>query len=548
MARGIHKTFEVLSRTENEAAVDVLLSALDSSHEAIADGAARAVLTRRSPAGQKEIIRRWPQMVERWPELLKQQRGRISIALREALLGEDQPLFEIACQAIRWLQEYDLLSPLLLALEGEPTPRTDLAASTALELVEQLYQELANPRDYKDRRDPQVVRRHLLASLEQSVASYDRHRRKEVLEGLLLLAPRDNAALKQLLLDPYHPAYTGVVDVLQHSQRGGVMRLLLSYLDDPHPPTAALAAMARRLDLKFIRHVLKKIGYAPSATTAASLKRVELIPWMQNHFELLDQLDDAAQHSAVQMLIASGVKRLEAFKVIEHLCINGTPGGRRAAYEALAQFHGQEASELTLRALNDKDPLVQAAGARQLRQRGIPGSLPRLLELAESRHEVVREAVRESLAEFQFKRFLAAYDSLEEEVRVSTAALVRKIDPHCLPELLGEMRSTSRTKRLRAAELAILMNVEREVELGLVELTRDDDHLVRAEAATALSQCNSAAARQALEDLLEDRSQSVQDTARRSLREQPTRRQVGPPQPALPLPTTLLDEGIIAYD
>ena len=79
-----------------------------------------------------------------------------------------------------------------------------------------------------------------------------------------MLSPRDSAALKQLLHDPFHSAYLDLVDVLLHSERGGVLRLLLGYLEDPHPPTAALAALARRQDLRFIRHLLKKIGYEPS--------------------------------------------------------------------------------------------------------------------------------------------------------------------------------------------------------------------------------------------------------------------------------------------
>lgn len=543
MKTGLEKTFELLSATENEAAVDALLPTLGSPHEKIQEGVVRALLERRSLAGQRELIRTWPQAVERWPDILDAQRGRMSTALREAVLGDDPAAFAHACQALLWLREYDLLSALLNVLEDDSNPRANEAANTALELVEMLYQELASPRDYRSRRDPQQVRRHLTTTLEESVARYARHRRKEVLEALLMLAPRDSAALKQLLHDPFNSAYLDLVDVLLHSQRGGVLRLLLSFLEDPHPPTAALAALARRQDLKFIRHLLKKIGYEPSTAAAANLKKVESVPWLQSHPDLLDALDDAAQHSAVQLLMASGIKRLEAFKVIERLAVHGTPGGRRAAYEALAQFHGLEASSLTLRALDDADPFVQAAGARQLRQRGIPGALPRLLELLESRYEVVRNAVRESLAEFHFKRFLATYDSLDTEVRNSSAALVRKVDPQCLPLLVEEMQSSVRSRRLRAVEIVVAMNSVRDVESAVIGLTSDEDHHVRAEAARALGQSNSAPAQQALLDLLSDRSHLVQETARQGLGEQSLRGRL----PSLP-PTGPFGGGMPVYE
>ena len=53
---------------------------------------------------------------------------------------------------------------------------------------------------------------------------------------LPLLASRDNVVLKQILQNPHHAAFLAVIDVLTKSQRGGVIRLLLSFLDDPHVP------------------------------------------------------------------------------------------------------------------------------------------------------------------------------------------------------------------------------------------------------------------------------------------------------------------------
>ncbi|MEO2236625.1 MAG: hypothetical protein ABGW95_00035 [Candidatus Poseidoniia archaeon] len=45
----------------------------------------------------------------------------------------------------------------------------------------------------------------------------------------------------------------------------------------------------------------------------------------------VDQLDEAAQHGAVQLIVNSGISRQEAFDTIEQLWRCGKPGGRRAA-------------------------------------------------------------------------------------------------------------------------------------------------------------------------------------------------------------------------
>jgi HEAT repeat protein len=216
----------------------------------------------------------------------------------------------------------------------------------------------------------------------------------------------------------------------------------------------------------------------------------------------------------------SGMTRRAVFKMIEFLMSKGREGGRRAASQALAQFNGAEANSLALRSLADPDPQVQANLLGQLRQRGIPGALARLVEMLESPHEIVRRAVRESLAEFNFKRFLAAFDMLDDEVRGSTGRMVRKIDPEAIPALKEELIAKSRTRRLRAITVAQAMKAIPDLEQALIDRLADEDHVVRAEAARALAVCNSPAVREALVKARADRSLVVREAAEESLTRQ----------------------------
>ena len=58
MSEGLKTTFRLLSETENEAAIWVLIPALDSPNVSIREEALAAILKRRSPAGHREILRR----------------------------------------------------------------------------------------------------------------------------------------------------------------------------------------------------------------------------------------------------------------------------------------------------------------------------------------------------------------------------------------------------------------------------------------------------------------------------------------------------------
>lgn len=514
---GLSTTFEVLSRSKNEAATATLLAALDSEEVALRDGALRALLKRQSLAGHQQLLRRLHELDPKWRDILHQFRGTMSHALRDALLSGDHQICANACQAILWFHEYDLMPALINLLENETNSGALLAAQTALALADRFYEDLAGTKDFKPRQDPRTLRHHLVATLEASVMRYARHRRPEPIEAFAMLAPRENVTLKQILFDPLHASYRPLIDTLTHSTRPGVLRLLLGFIEDPQAPSAAMTAIAHRRDLPFVRAMLRKIGDEPSAVVKRNLAHVERFVWLQPGEYLLDQLEDEAQASVVQLVMASGMNRLEAFETIAQLVANGTRGGRRRAAVALAQFHGSEANQVALKALEDDDPVVQAAVIDQLRERGIPGAVSILLGMTDSPQPVVREAVRRSLAEFSFPRYLAAFDVLEDQVRRSTGTLVRKVDPDAAKLLTDEMAAPSRRRRIRALQAAEAMEIVAEVEDAVVTLFSDEDHLVRLEAARALAQGNSVRACLALRDGEHDSSVTVREAAADSL-------------------------------
>ena len=520
MSEALTTTFELLAKTGNEAAVQVLTAALDSRHVAIQEGALRAILARRSAAGGRELLRRLHTLPPQWQEIVRENHGRMTGPLRDALLGTDRQMFANACRAAVWFREYDLTATLLNLLEDPRRQNADLAGETLLELAGVLYDELAAPPDYGNRRDPQLVREHVVSSIEDSVKRFARHRRRESIEAFLCLAGHDHVTLRQILRDPHDARFLIVIEILSTSPRRGVMRLLLNLLDDPQAPSAALSVVAKRADPEFVEPLLRRIGQELSPTIAGNLRRIDSIAWLGSAETVLGPLDDAAQDAAVRMAMASATPRLQVFSLIRHLMLRGTPGGRRAAAEALREFSGAEANDLVLAALDDPDPGVQAAAAAQLRHRGIPGSLTRLIGLIDSPHAVVRQAARESLGEFTFERFLRAFDMLEdEEARRSTAMLVHKVDPQTIPSLREEMESRGRIRRLRGLAIARILGVGKQLEPVVIELLQDEDHMVRAEAAAALAGCTSHASRWALHGALGDRSSAVKVAAGASLAE-----------------------------
>lgn len=513
-------TIRLLSETDNEAAVWVLIPALDSPNTLIREEALAAILKRRSPAAHREILRRLPLVDERTKEIIGRHHDRMAQALRDAVLGNDSQLCTNACTAAVWFRHYDLIPALIPVTENQSSPNASLASKTLTELADQLYTALAETPAASRHRNVDLMRNRVIGALEHSVARYGKHRRREIIDAFTLLVHRDNATLKQVLMDPHHAAFVAVVEAMSKSQAGGVIRLLLSFLEDPHAPSVAVVTIAKRADRKFIEHLLHAIGAEPGVIVKKNLKRITSVNWLQNQLTILDELDELAQQGAVKLVMNAGIPRKQAFAVVGHVLQEGKPAGRRAAAEALRAFAGAEANATALQALQDEDPEVQAHILSQLRSRGIPGALPHLVEMVDSPHAVVRDAARESLVEFSFKRFLAAFDMLDDEVRQSTGVLVKKIDPQTIPSLEAELVSQVRSRRVRAILIAQAIDAVPQVEASIVRLLHDEDHLVRAQAATALTQATSLASLDMLQELaLNDRSSVVRSAARKSLNE-----------------------------
>ena len=84
MSNGLATTFEVLARTDNEAAVRVLVAALDSPDADIRQRAVEAILVRRRTGAGLEILRRLDRFGARERAIIARHHNRLGRALRDA--------------------------------------------------------------------------------------------------------------------------------------------------------------------------------------------------------------------------------------------------------------------------------------------------------------------------------------------------------------------------------------------------------------------------------------------------------------------------------
>jgi len=517
MSSSLKTTFDLLAETANEAATDVLLEALDSPRSEIKFAALKVVTQRRSTRLHNELLLRWHTFNERAKSILVESSSPLTKAVRDAILSQDNQLAANGCDAVLRMSEYDLIPVLVTAAEESKNPNQDQAAQTILALSELLYDEVVLPRDYRKRRDPQVVRRFVVGALEASINRFDDHQKREIVEAFLVLTTCENSTLSGLLRYTNTNVFQAAQQLLANSPRLGVIRLVLNFLEAPHTPAPVRDVISSRHDISFLRHLLKKINDNLTTYTRTNLRKIDRFDWLRGNLSQLLALNGAEQAGLVSLVVASSMEQSATFDVIRYLIDSGQPEGRRAAAGALHQFGGQEAEDLMFELSADGDPLVQARVVGHLRATGAPGALPRLIQLLESPHEVVRAALRDCLAEFTFSRYLAAFDTLDESVRATTGTLVKRVDIKAVSCLAEEIASPARNRQLRAIEMAIAMDAIQDLEREIIALGESPDHIVRLAAVKGMACCDTQRIRAALRNLMLDRATSVKEAAERVL-------------------------------
>lgn len=492
---GLSNTLQYLSETENEAAVPVLLAALQTVDRRRPKQALQALLQRSSPAAEMEVLVQWHQLTEPMRQLVAERSDWLSGAIRVALAGSResagaQQLYRNACDAALAARDYDQIPALAAAAADLKNPWSAAAAEVVLVLAEMLFEELHLPRDYRVRRDPLLQRDNLLPSLERTADTVDLHRKTELIEALLLLSDRDTATVKRILQSPRDPSYPALVQVLGQSSRPGVIRLLLSYLDDPHAPRAALETLASRRDLQFIRQLLRKIGNQPPPVVRNNLHRIEEVAWLTDASAVYGALAESEQAAAIQLASEANLVPSQALQILSLGLQDGSPAGRRAAAAGLVRFSGPEADEVAWQALDDDDPVVRAQAVTRMGKHATPTVIPRLIEMLDSPHQLEREAAQSCLDEYNFERYLQAYDTMAPEARLATGLLVKKVDVTTIAQLTAEMQAPIRARRTRAIEIAITLQMIPDLFDAIRPLLADEDQYTRLDAIRALAACD----------------------------------------------------------
>jgi HEAT repeat protein len=520
---GLEATCQVLSTTRNKAVLPVVVAGIHSSSPEVRAAVIRAALRRHDAATHTQLVRHFHELdAEDQAVFCDAHRAmphHAASVLRKAVLEGDAAHCGNACAIIRGAGDFDQFSTLINAAENNKHHHLEIVVAAIAGLADSLHRELARwasgARD--GGRDPSFVRHHALTTLEQSLGRFAQHRRIEILDAFLLLAPIDNTTFLRILRDPHHACHAKTVAALSTSEDSGIMERLVELLRDTEAPDAALEIVAKRGDQQFLNILLHELKHPAPLRVLHNMNRMQSVVWLESRRAMLLDLDGRAQAVAIDLALASSMSDAALFNLFSYVLQNGLAEGRRASCQALGKFINEDAGQLIRTALNDPDSGVEAAAVRQLRPRKLPDALKLLVSRLDSPAVEVRDAVRSSLAEFNFDRYKAMFDLLDEEAARTTGRLVHKVDQSTHLKLLEELSSPSVSTRLRAIEMAVAMAAADDIYTQLTELARHENAAVREEAVLALAHCHRPGSLHVLATATHDPNGMVAEAARASL-------------------------------
>jgi hypothetical protein len=475
-------------------------------------------VARRNKLGHLAVLRHWTALSPAQKQLVEKGRPRMGGALREALLEGDDQLFNAARDFVEASGDFDLIPTLVMVAEQTSGERAQAAIDLTMRLIDQLCRWIEGPREPNTGRDPETIRYCVLESLERSVERFRDHQRSELLEAFIVLAGPHSTTLLSILDNPLHPCFKSIVHTLSTSFSPGVLKLLVTIFSSKDAPQVVRNVISKRTDKMFVDVLLAMPVDLKNLPLKRNLARTKSIACCEEVETVYSEFPAEQQAAAIKLLAACGAPDEHKLALVDGLLKHGALAGRVAACTALHSIPGQRANKLVLQALQDAEGAVQAVAVRQLRERRIPGTMNKLMELIDSPDEAVSAAAREALSEFSFDNFNSRFDVLDEEARQAMGTRVARVDRTTVARLKQELSNPARRQRLRAMEMAASMGVMPKMADALIERLQDEDHLVRVAAAEALQFCTAADVRSALLAAVGDRSVAVQNAAKSSLR------------------------------
>ncbi|MGI9470184.1 MAG: hypothetical protein ACR2NZ_01540, partial [Rubripirellula sp.] len=486
--QGLELTYAVLGRTRNEAAVDVLLSALSGA--AGRELALKTLLERSETRTPAKLLSIWSMLGEEDFEILRKRKSWFSDAISAALdrTGED------AITAIAATESLQLTTFLPRLVDLAESGRDDMIRRQATQAVVALSSQLG--RDARADRDLPTIRCPALSRLQDSISNFETHGNEVLVDAFLMLSTWGDSDLRRIL-QARGKLFRMICARFAESEHDDVLTLLAGFLGR-RSLHESLADLMRNRDDKVFRDIfLTSIGTEPTATTLKNLMVVGMPQCCRGGQEIVDELNDERLTALVQLYASANPNHTETLHLIASTAERENAICHSSAALALSRCE-IPSDECLLRAAlhvaDQESTLAMDEDARLLK---------RLIDLLEHSDEHVVHGVRRVLESLHAPAMMAKFETLRRRSRRLLGRVVMMIDSDAIQRISDGLRHPVLSHRLDAIAMADALALVDLLSESFSHISQEDHQEARMRAADAMSNASGEVTMALLKDMTE---------------------------------------------
>ncbi|MCL2743117.1 MAG: hypothetical protein FWE67_04630 [Planctomycetaceae bacterium] len=513
------KTIRFLGKTENPAAVDLLVPLLDSTDDEARSLAFDALYKKKDLDIYITLFNTFAKDTETWLRFECVNEDRLTKLADTALREKNPAIKRRAAEIILDRKLYGTLPTVVQYLESDDKEMMAKSREMVLALADSFYKDLAEAGDPLKRRNLDGKREWFVQQLDAPVKRFASNKIDELIQALLIVAKKDFATIKTVFADHRSAACARAIELMETGSHGSFQRMLLSYVTDTSSPAVVDELLARRSDVSFVRKELDIIGPEPSMDVRDSLKRFKSFNWLTPFNPQLAEIIAGKELEAIQLLMASSIPKQNIISILRFFLEQKSPAARRSAADASRKLVGDEINKLLLDHVNDPDAGTAAIIFRILKSRAVPGLDPLFSVLVERPEPEIRQAIYDTVPELHAESFASRIGSLPIDTAKKLGRYVRLIDPNTAKIIGDDIVSPIPVRRYSACAVAGATGFAEMFKDRIIEIAdKDDETNVRIAALQALSTIITREALDVIKAFLNDRTIDIRDAANVALR------------------------------
>lgn len=474
MLGDLERTFELLARTRQPVALDLLIAAMDSAAPSVRKLAVRSLLQRGEERGLQAIIDHWHGLDPGEIETLCEHERRLTPSIIRTLSRSTGEGVGQAIAAARRLHSLRTIPALLEIAQAADSPHQSVAIQTILHLANSLGRAARQDRDTPSLRAP------VLERLADAVRRFPRHRHADLVDAFLCAVRWEDGCLTSLLADD-EPTSQIIAQRLEHSPQPGVIQLLAGWIRRHRIPNLVQRVLRNRSDQTFRDELLTCVGQDPSSHVLKQLRSLGTPACCRPIDRLFVQLPRTAWPAAVHLIAASEADSLRTLRMLlDALDLHDSPTTESAIRE--------------LQKLNGIDPQVWLRAAAEIGEpdAGVAAQLlERMLRWLRAGDERLQAAIRELLTVLRIESLVPLLETLRPATRRQLGQVARVVDLEAVPRLSNLLRHPVLARRLQAVEGVLALQAADELLGPLVRMVEKDFAEARAAALVALRESRS---------------------------------------------------------